>query len=521
MITPGQRKNAGIMPGVTYNVNNSCLVAPRPARKNFTQLAVVIQIVNVCTFRDNSRMSYLSPEFIAAFLPFFALYWSLRRRLDLQNHLLLAASYALVATYSLLFALELLLYSAFIYLAARHIQYYRSKRALKIAIAVAIGHLCLMKYLDFFRVHSQSLLDALGISWQLPAVEILLPVGISYYTFHSITYLVAAYRVQITVEKPERLCLFLAFFPTLIAGPICRASEMLPQYAATAPRAVGDSGRIFILLISALTKILWLEAWLKENWVTPILGNPEQYQPAEVLAALYAYTLQIYLNFSGYTELVTAIALLLGIRIPENFNQPYAAANLRDFWHRWHISLSSWIRDYLYIPLGGSRRGLLRTQVNVAIAMLLSGLWHGASANYLLWGAMHAGGLILLNLGDRLMGRNAVATLSPALARYGTIHYIVLTWAVFYSNDADNTRAIFRALGGNISLHAPAAALAFIAAFNLLLYLYPRSAGWQEHAAARWSRLPWYSQALLFTAALLTITACAPAGIPDILYSNY
>ena len=466
-------------------------------------------------------MSYLSPEFIAAFLPFFALYWSLRRRLDLQNHLLLAASYALVATYSLLFALELLLYSAFIYLAARHIQYYRSKRALKIAIAVAIGHLCLMKYLDFFRVHSQSLLDALGISWQLPAVEILLPVGISYYTFHSITYLVAAYRVQITVEKPERLCLFLAFFPTLIAGPICRASEMLPQYAATAPRAVGDSGRIFILLISALTKILWLEAWLEENWVTPILGNPEQYQPAEVLAALYAYTLQIYLDFSGYTELVTAIALLLGIRIPENFNQPYAAANLREFWHRWHISLSSWIRDYLYIPLGGSRRGLLRTQINVAIAMLLSGLWHGASANYLLWGAMHAGGLILLNLGDRLMGKNAVTTLSPALARYGTMHYIVLTWAVFYSNDADNTRAIFRALGGNINLHASAATLALIITFNLLIHLYPRSAGWQNRAAAQWSRLNWYTQALLFTAALLIITACAPAGIPDILYSNY
>ena len=521
MITPGQRKNAGIMPGVTYNVNNSCLVAPRPARKNFTQLAVVIQIVNVCAFRDNSRMSYLSPEFIAAFLPFFALYWSLRRRLDLQNHLLLAASYALVATYSLLFALELLLYSAFIYLAARHIQYYRSKRALKIAIAVAIGHLCLMKYLDFFRVHSQSLLDALGISWQLPAVEILLPVGISYYTFHSITYLVAAYRVQITVEKPERLCLFLAFFPTLIAGPICRASEMLPQYAATAPRAVGDSGRIFILLISALTKILWLEAWLKENWVTPILGNPEQYQPAEVLAALYAYTLQIYLDFSGYTELVTAFALLLGIRIAENFNLPYAATNLRDFWQRWHISLSTWIRDYLYIPLGGNRHGYLRTQVNLTIAMLLSGLWHGASGNYLLWGAMHAVGIIVLNSCDRLMGKNAVATLSPALARYGTIHYIVLTWAVFYKNDADNTRAIFRALGGNLTLDAPARALTFVLAFNLILYFYPKSAGWQTLAANLWRRLPWYSQALTFTLILVAIAAYAPGGIPNILYADY
>ena len=255
--------------------------------------------------------------------------------------------------------------------------------------------------------------------------------------------------------------------------------------------------------------------------MTPILGNPEQYLPTEVLAALYAYTLEIYLNFSGYTDLVTAIALLLGIRIPENFNMPYAATNLRDFWHRWHISLSTWIRDYLYIPLGGSRHGFLRTQVNLSIAMLLSGLWHGASNNYLIWGAMHAGGLILLNLGDRLMGKNAVATLSPALARYGTIHYIVLTWAVFYSNDADNTRAIFRALGGNLSLHAPVAALALVAAFNLLIYLYPRTTGWKDYAAAQWRRLPWHSQALLFTAALIIISAYAPSGIPSFLYSNY
>ena len=466
-------------------------------------------------------MNYLAPEFIAAFLLFLALYWSQRERVVVQNRLLLAASYLLVATYSFLFVLELVAYSAFIYLAARHIQRSRNKKHLAAAIAIAVAHLALMKYLDFFRSTSQTLLHVVGIRWNLPAAEIALPIGISYYTFQSITYLVAAWRVQIVVEKPERLALYLAFFPTLLAGPICRAGDMLPQYAATAPRAVGETGRIFILLISALVKLLWLNAWLEENWTTPILGNPEQYQPIEVLAGLYAYTLYIYLNFSGYTELVTAFALLLGIRIADNFNMPYAATNLRDFWHRWHISLSTWIRDYLYIPLGGSRHGFLRTQVNLSIAMLLSGLWHGASNNYLIWGAMHAGGLILLNLGDRLMGKNAVATLSPALARYGTIHYIVLTWAVFYSNDADNTRAIFRALGGNLSLHAPVAALALVAAFNLLIYLYPRTTGWKDYAAAQWRRLPWHSQALLFTAALIIISAYAPSGIPSFLYSNY
>ena len=466
-------------------------------------------------------MNYLAPEFIAAFLLFLALYWSQRERVVVQNRLLLAASYLLVATYSFLFVLELVAYSAFIYLAARHIQRSRNKKYLAAAIAIAVAHLALMKYLDFFRSASQTLLHTIGIRWNLPAAEIALPIGISYYTFQSITYLVAAWRVQIVVEKPERLALYLAFFPTLLAGPICRAGDMLPQYAATAPRAVGETGRIFILLISALVKLLWLNAWLEENWTTPILGNPEQYQPIEVLAGLYAYTLYIYLNFSGYTELVTAFALLLGIRIADNFNMPYAATNLRDFWQRWHISLSSWIRDYLYIPLGGNRHGYLRTQVNLTIAMLLSGLWHGASGNYLIWGAMHAVGIIALNSCDRLMGKNAVATLSPALARYGTIHYIVLTWAVFYKNDADNTRAIFRALGGNLTLDAPARALTFVLAFNLILYFYPKSAGWQTLAANLWRRLPWYSQALTFTLILVTIAAYAPGGIPNILYADY
>ncbi|MDO4643104.1 MAG: MBOAT family O-acyltransferase [Cardiobacteriaceae bacterium] len=480
-----------------------------------------IRIVNVVTFRDNIRMSYLSIEFFAAFLPFFALYWSQRAHVLVQNRLILIASYILVCSYSPFFLLELLLYSAFIYFAARKIQYYRSKKLLKITIAIAIAHLFLMKYLDFFRIASQNLLDALGITWQLPAVEILLPIGISYYTFHSITYLVAAWRVQIVVEKPEHLGIFLAFFPTLIAGPICRATEMLPQFASTAPRAIGDSGRIFILLISALIKVLWLSAWLAEYWVNPILGNPEQYSPTEVLAALYAYTLQIYLDFSGYTDLVTAFALLLGIRIPKNFDMPYAATNLRDFWRRWHISLSSWIRDYLYIPLGGNRKGFWRTQANLMISMLLCGLWHGASSNYLIWGGMHATALILINLGERLMGKNAVATLSATLARYGTIHYVVLTWAVFYSNDHDNTRAIFHALTGNISLDAPLAAIAFVIIFNLIIYFYPRTAGWQDIAAGQWRRLPWHGQALALIIVLIIIVACAPAGIPNFLYSNF
>ena len=470
-------------------------------------------------------MSYLSPEFIAVFLPFFALYWCVRARVDVQNHLLLAASYALVATYSLLFALELLLYSAFIYLAARNIQYYRSKKQLKIAIAIAIGHLCLMKYLDFFRLHSQNLLDTLGIDWQLPAVEILLPIGISYYTFHSITYLVAAYRVQIVVEKPERLCLFLAFFPTLIAGPICRAGVMMPQFAATAPRAVGDSGRIFVLLISGLIKVVWLEAWLKENWVTPILGNPEQYLPTEVLAALYAYTLEIYLNFSGYTDLVTAIALLLGIRIPENFNMPYAATNLRDFWHRWHISLSTWIRDYLYIPLGGSRQNFARTQINLLLAMMFSGIWHGYGWNFLIWGTLHGIALVWLNIGKKwFKGKKLSNTaIGKWLAIFITFHFVSFTFVIFNARDLDSARLMFQSLlyngkGWAISNWYN---IGLIAAFALMIAAYPLLSKLFQYAVSALEKIPLWLWFIPITLALMLIITFAPSGLPNFIYANF
>lgn len=205
------------------------------------------------------------------------------------------------------------------------------------------------------------------------------------------------------------LALFLSFFPSIIAGPINRAKDFLPQISISQSREILEPFRAFTLLIFAVIKVYCLGGLISEYLFKPIFANPTEFSVIDLLVGLYAYAIQIYLNFSGYTDLVTGIALLLGFRLPINFNFPYLALNLREFWTRWHISLSSWNRDNIYIPLGGSRRGFIRTQINVMLAMLLSGLWHGAGINFIIWGACHGIGIVVLNIGDRYLGKGWIA----------------------------------------------------------------------------------------------------------------
>ncbi|RBH45515.1 MBOAT family protein, partial [Pseudomonas sp. MWU13-2860] len=198
--------------------------------------------------------------------------------------------------------------------------------------------------------------------------------------------------------------------------------------------------------------------WLASTWVEPVFSAPETYHPLEVWAAFYAYAFQIYLDFSGYTDLVTALALLLGIQLPRNFDAPCLAHNLRDFWRRWHMSLSSWIRDYIYIPLGGNRLGFARAQLNLLAAMLLSGLWHGASLKYLVWGGMHGLGVVGLNLGDRLLGKEALTRRWAWLARLLTFHYVCLAWVFFRAASLEDGWSFLEAMAGTgqeLTLNAP------------------------------------------------------------------
>ncbi|WP_186338557.1 MBOAT family O-acyltransferase [Chromobacterium vaccinii] len=440
----------------------------------------------------------------------------------MQNLLLLLASYLFYAKLDWRFASILAVYTLVQHGLSRRMSASASpRRWLQASLLLAVGNLALFKYFDFFRESAQAGLNALGVTALLPALDILMPVGISFYTFQSVSYFVSVYRKEIKPAALPQFALFLAFFPTLLAGPICRAGDLLEQLRSPARRQVAQLDRALGLIALALLKKLWLAGWLASAWVDPVFAAPDTFHTLEVWAAFYAYALQIYLDFSGYTDLVTALALLLGIQLPRNFDAPYLALNLRDFWRRWHISLSSWIRDYVYIPLGGNRDGFARAQINLLAAMLLSGLWHGASLKYLVWGAMHGLGVVALNVGDKLWRRDAVSGASPWLARLITFHYVCLAWVFFRAQSLDEAMdflcAMFARSGQELTLNAPGLLLLLA----LWLAALPMLSSLPERCFGRLAALPWWGKPLLLSAIALLVISLAPSGIPAFIYYQF
>ncbi len=262
-----------------------------------------------------------------------------------------------------------------------------------VAVIANLGVLAWFKYVGFLSLTLQSTLRSLGLHTHVPLPEVVLPIGISFFTFQALSYVIDTSRGKIIPVSLLDFAVYLSFFPHLIAGPIVRATEFLPQIKEKIdPRKV-DIGKAFWLISLGLFKKVVISSYLSTYAADPLFGYPHQHAGVEALFGVYAYAIQIYMDFSGYTDIAIGLALLLGIRFPQNFNAPYAAASLQDFWRRWHMTLSRWLRDYLYIPLGGNRQGRARTYVNIMITMLLGGLWHGAAWTFVAWGALHGIGL--------------------------------------------------------------------------------------------------------------------------------
>jgi D-alanyl-lipoteichoic acid acyltransferase DltB (MBOAT superfamily) len=232
---------------------------------------------------------------------------------------------------------------------------------------------------------------------------ILLPVGISFYTFQTISYTVDIYRGKV---DPVRHILdfgfYVSFFPQLVAGPIVRASEFIPQLYKRYSLSMQEFGFALFLILKGLFKKMFIGDYIALNFVDRVFANPTGFSGFENLSALFGYSLQVYVDFSGYTDIAIGVALLMGFRLPKNFNEPYKATSVGNFWKRWHISLSSWLKDYLYIPLGGNRKGRIMTDVNLMITMLLGGLWHGASWQFMVWGGLNGLGLVVYKLWKRV-----------------------------------------------------------------------------------------------------------------------
>jgi D-alanyl-lipoteichoic acid acyltransferase DltB (MBOAT superfamily) len=339
-------------------------------------------------------MLFPTIEFAIFFPVVLVVSWALMSRQPLWKPFIVVASYVFYAAADPRFCLLLAGITLGNQLAARLIAASEDERRRKwicgLAVAGDLLVLGVFKYYGFFAADVGDALDSIALGLPLPLLTIALPIGISFYTFQAITYVVDVKRGDAEPASLIDAAIYLSFFPHLVAGPIVRASEFLPQLKAPRdPTRVAVGAGLALIGLGLIKKVLLADTLAREL-VDPVFGAPEAYAAPDALLAVYGYAAQIYCDFSGYTDIAIGLALLLGFVFPQNFNNPYRATGFRDFWRRWHMTLSRFLRDYLYIPLGGSRGSRLFTYRNLMITMALGGLWHGAAWTFVLWGASMA-----------------------------------------------------------------------------------------------------------------------------------
>ncbi|KAA9002538.1 MBOAT family protein [Affinibrenneria salicis] len=468
-------------------------------------------------------MDFFSLEFAGSFVIFFILYWLCQKNIKMQNVLLIAASYLFIALFNIKFLLILVVYSLLIYLLANVFAQYKytsARMTYNLFLFVIIVLFVAFKYYSFLQESVQQGFERFGLHVDLPVLELLTPLGMSFYIFHSVSYVVSVQKKEIKPAPLADLLLYLCFFPSIVAGPINRAKDLLPQIQASG-RALLQPSRAIALIAFALAKLFLFSAFLSEHYVNPVFDSPANFSAAQVLLAIYAYAWQIYFNFSGYTNLVTGLALLLGFAVPQNFNSPYLAENLRLFWRRWHISLSLFIRDYIYIPLGGNKRGVIRKNINMFIAMVISGLWHGAGINFLLWGALHGLGLIGLEIKDRFFPAREGNPFTRLAARLITFHYVCFAWVFFRSSTIDDALLMLKQLFSGSWRVGWSQESALLALAGLLFLCYPQLVTFKRFLAETQQRIPWFIYPIPLVLFLMMVFIFAPSGIPGFIYANF
>ena len=423
-------------------------------------------------------MLFNSLQFFLFFLLVYGLYLVLSHRA--QNRLLLAASFLFYGAWDFrflpLFAGSCLMNYAGGLWVHRLDDPRRRKRALVVTMAANLLLLGFFKYFNFLTGSGYSLLQALGVPVTAWRLDVILPMGISFYTFQAMSYVIDVYRRELEpCRSAGDFSLYVAFFPQLVAGPIERATHLLPQVLA--PRTVDRYGLIhggYLILYGLFQKLVVADHLAVT--VDYFFNKPEAPAGVPALLALYAFAFQIYCDFAGYSNIARGLAHLMGFRIMANFRTPYFAANPAEFWHRWHISLSTWLRDYLYIPLGGSRGGARGTYRNLALTMLLGGLWHGAAWNFVFWGAYQGAMLIIHRLLApflRLPARTprVLAAAGRAVTVFVFFHLVCLGWLLFRARSAGQIGAWLTALVTDF--HAPDAALVKHLLVRLALFAGP------------------------------------------------
>ncbi|GAB1421011.1 MBOAT family protein [Anaerolineales bacterium] len=416
-------------------------------------------------------MSFISPEFILFFIIVIPLYFLMAHRF--RWLLLLIASYIFYAFGTLPY-LPLVIFSTLVdYLAARMIhqsdQAAKRKLWLIISLSINLGILIFFKYSNFFIEATFDGLSLFGIHSTIPQLDILLPIGISFYTFQSMSYTIDVYKGKL---KPEPnlgiMATYVAFFPQLVAGPIERATHLLPQFHIKHHFNIDQA-------VEGFQRILWgffkkvVIADRLALYVNPVYGSLETYTGIQLIIATIFFAFQIYCDFSAYSDIAIGTAQIMGFKLMENFRQPYFSLSIREFWSRWHISLSTWFRDYVYIPLGGNRVSLPRNVINLLIVFLLSGLWHGAGWTFIIWGALHGVAIAL----QAIFNHFKIQILPQAKWLYWllTFAFLCITWVFFRANSLDDALYVFKHsfIWGQQTLWEPMQDGLFIAQVEFLL----------------------------------------------------
>ncbi len=444
---------------------------------------------------------------------------------------MLAASYYFYAYWNPRFVFLLVASTIFNQICGQAISRTAGEGARRVILAVAVaGNLAVLgyfKYYDFFVSSFQNMLDNVGISISPEILSITLPVGISFFTFQALSYVIDIYRRQIEPTSLIDFAVYESFFPHVVAGPIVRAAEFLPQLKERHdPRRI-DASKAFFLIFLGLFKKVVLANFLATEIVDRVFANPERYSALESLAAIYAYAVQIYCDFSGYTDMAIGLALLLGFRFPQNFDSPYTAVNLQDFWRRWHMTLSRWLRDYLYIPLGGNRGSARATYRNLMLTMLLGGLWHGAAWTFVIWGGIHGGFLSLEHWRHAARERRGLPELPDtlgrrAIRRFVTFQIVCLAWVFFRSESLDKA---FELLGRLSPAHwfesAPELKLSIVVAIAVGIGAQYIPKDTMGRAMATFSRLSPVAQGVALGFALLFINTLGPRGVAPFIYFQF
>src|SRR5262245_47446679 len=469
-------------------------------------------------------MLFPTIEFAIFFAIVFPLTWLLNDHNTAKKWFLTAVSYFFYGFWSVPFIALLFGSSLGNFLLALWLERLRDGRWRRAVFWLGVaGNLAVLgyfKYYNFFVASLINLMLALGLPVELSFIEVALPIAISFLTFHALSYIIDVYsrKIKATASLLDIL-LYISFFPHLIAGPIVRAKAFLEQTVRKSdPRDIA-LGLCVFLIVGGLFKKVIIANYLATDFVDGVFRNPEDFSRLDLLFGMYAYALQIYCDFSAYTDIAIGIAMLLGYRFPQNFNQPYRALSVQDFWRRWHITLSSWLRDYLYIPLGGSHGSRWFTYRNIMITMGLGGLWHGASMNFVIWGLLHGLALVV----ERMLGVTGEGKrrVPAALAWFITFHFVCITWVFFRAPSLEAAVSYFRTLlfGDATFTTTMTPLVAIVLVLGALTQIVPDH--WFEGLEAWYDRASIPLKVAVPFVVIFAVAVAAPGGVPPFIYFQF